>query len=51
MRSLLVAGRPTSQGYYLWDDPVAPRPVAPGESWHYMNLTRLGDSTGRAGDL
>jgi len=43
MRSLLVAGRPTYRGYYLWEDPVAPRPTGPGETWHYMNLTRLSD--------
>ena len=43
LRSLLVAGRPSERGYYMWDDAAAPRPVAPGESWHYMNLTKLDD--------
>ena len=42
-RTLLVAGRPLDRSYYLWDDVAAPRPTAPGESWHYMTLTRLGD--------
>lgn len=41
-RSLLVAGRATERGYYFWDDPAPPGPVHPGDSWHVMQLTRLG---------
>lgn len=41
-RSLLVVGQPTDRGYYFWDTPTAPGPVRPGESWHVMQLTRLG---------
>lgn len=41
-RSLIVAGRTTERGYYFWDDAAPPGPVHPGDSWHVMQLTRLG---------
>lgn len=41
-RSLIVAGRSTPRGYYFWDDAAPPGPIHPGESWHVMQLTRLG---------
>jgi hypothetical protein len=41
-RSLLVAGRATDRGYYFAENAAASRPIASGDSWHIMALSRLG---------